>query len=364
MNPRRAEMRSVYMEWAKTCSSAQFSLATSDVSKLPLSRLHVRLQDIELSGPSGYGYPPLQERLASRQNVAVECLVAATGTSMANHLAMAAILESGDEVLVEHPGYEPILAAAEYLGAQVRRFHRPFESDFRVIVENVERALTPRTRLIILTNLHNPSGVLTSDHVLRQVGEAAARVGAHVLVDEVYREALFDSSPSAFHLGSNFIATSSLTKAFGLSGLRCGWILAPSHLAHRMWRLNDLFGAIPAHPAECLSVIALNHLAEIGACARNHIAANRALVDQFLDSRPDIKAVRPPGGTIVFPRLLTGSVEDFCTLLRKKYGTTVVPGKFFEMPEHFRLGFGGEISIVAEGLRRVAAALDEFSQPR
>jgi hypothetical protein len=364
MNSRRVEMRSVYLEWAKTCSSARYSLATSDVSKLPLSRLHVGLEDIELSGPSGYGYSPLQERLASRQNVPVECLVAATGTSMANHLAMAAILEPGDEVLVEHPGYEPILAAAEYLGGNVRRFYRTFESGFRVSAQEVKRALTRRTCLIVLTNLHNPSGALTPDDVLCEIGEVAARADAHVLVDEVYRETLFDSSPSAFHLGDNFIATSSLTKAYGLSGLRCGWILAPAPLALHMWRLNDLFGVIPAHPAERLSVIALDHLDEIAPWARDHIAANRALVDQFLDSRADLQAVRPPAGTIVFPRLLSGPVDDFCALLRDKYETSVVPGKFFEMPEHFRLGFGDEMAIVAEGLRRVAAALDDFSSSR
>jgi hypothetical protein len=357
-------MRSVYIEWAKTCSPARYSLATSDVLKLPLSRLSVRLEDIEISGPSGYGYAPLQERLARRKGVPVECVVAATGTSMANHLAMAAILEPGDEVLVEHPGYEPILVAAEYLGAQVRRFHRRSESGFRVIADDVARALTQHTRLIVHTNLHNPSGVHTSERVLRQIGELASQAGAYVLVDEVYKEALFDSSDSAFHLGHNFVVTSSLTKAYGLSGLRCGWILAPAPLALRMWRLNDLFGVIPAHAAERLSVVALDHFDEIAAWARDHIAGNRALVDQFLDSRPDLETVRPSAGTIIFPRLLSGCVDDFCVLLRGKYETSVVPGKFFEMPEHFRLGFGGETSIVAEGLQRVAAALGEFSRSR
>jgi aspartate/methionine/tyrosine aminotransferase len=357
----RAELRSAYLEWAKTCSSARFSLAASDILKLPLSRLPVRLEDIEISGPSEYGYAPLQDRLARRAGVPIECVVAATGTSMANHLAMAAILEPGDELLAEHPGYEPILLAAEYLGARVRRFPRTFESGFRVIAEDVKRAMNERTRLIVLTNLHNPSGVLTSDVVLRQIGEIAVRAGTYVLVDEVYRETLFDSSPSAFHLGDNFIVTSSLTKAYGLSGLRCGWILAPAPLALRMWRLNDLFGVIPAHAAERISVIALDHLNEIGNWARDHVATNRALVDRFLDSRADLQSVRPPAGTIVFPRLLSGSVDDFCILLREKYETSVVPGKFFEMPDHFRLGFGGETAIVSEGLRRMAAALDDFS---
>ena len=126
----------------------------------------------------------------------------------------------------------------------------------------MERAISPRTRLIVVTNLHNPTGVRTPDSTLKLVGEIARSLGAHVLVDEVYLEVCFDSpGQSAFHLGPNFIATSSLTKAYGLSGLRCGWILAAPALAERMWRLNDLFGVMPAHPAELISVVALDQSA-------------------------------------------------------------------------------------------------------
>jgi aspartate/methionine/tyrosine aminotransferase len=194
------------------------------------------------------------------------------------------------------------------------------------------------------------------------LGEIARRAGARVLVDEVYLEALFDSQArSAFHLGEHFVATSSLTKAYGLSGLRCGWILAAPELAERMWRLDDLFGVIPAHAAERLSVIALDHLEEIAAQVRLLLAKNRALLERFLDSRNDLLAVRPEAGTIVFPRLVSGSVDRLCALLREKYEASVVPGRFFEMPEHFRLGIGGDTGELAEGLRRLGAALDELT---
>ena len=93
-----------------------------------------------------------------------------------------------------------------------------------------------------MTNLHNPSGALIDDETLKQIGEIARRVGARVLVDEVYIETLFETSPrTSFHFGNEFVVTSSLTKAFGLSGLRCGWIFAEPELAKRMWLLNDLF---------------------------------------------------------------------------------------------------------------------------
>jgi aspartate/methionine/tyrosine aminotransferase len=327
----------------------------------PMSLLPVRLEDVELSGPSWYGYEPLQQALAAKCGVSSENVVAAIGTSMANFLAMATILNPGDEVLIEHPAYDPLVSIAYYLGAEVKRFERRFEEGFRVDPSAVEQALTTHTRLIVMTNMHNPSSALVDLDTLRNVGEIARRVGARVMVDEVYLEALFDRPrPYAFHLGNQFITTSSLTKAYGLSGLRCGWILAEPELAKRMWRLNDLFGNIPAHPAELLSVIALANLAAISNRAQTLLQKNRSLLDGFLDSRDDLEAVRPPFGTVVFPRLRQGRVDELCSLLREKYETSVVPGKFFEMPNHIRIGIGCETEMLGGGLERLGAALYEL----
>lgn len=359
----RREIRSVYLEWAKLRSKARFSLAASDVGHYPLAEMHARIEDLSLSPPGGYGYKPLVERLAARAGVSVDRVVHAQGTSMANHLAMAALLEPGDEILVEEPTYEAILAAAQYLGGKIRRFPRKFEAGFQVDPREVERAVSPRTRLIVITNLHNPSGVRTTDSSLKIVGEIARSLGAHVLVDEVYLEACFHSPwQSAIHLGTNFIATSSLTKAYGLTGLRCGWVLAAPALAERMWRLNDLFGAVSPYPADLLSVMALDQLPQIAARAKKLLDTNRALLKSFLDSRKDLVTIWPESGSIVFPQLTTGHADAFCQLLLEKYETSVVPGRFFEAPEHFRIGVGGETEQVGEGLLRIGAALDEFAR--
>jgi aspartate/methionine/tyrosine aminotransferase len=358
----RREIRSAYMEWAKLSSHARFNLALSGMPGLPLSRLGVALGELAISSPGGYGYEPLQRSLAAKCGVVQECVVAAIGTSMANHLALAALVEPGDEVLIEHPTYELLVTTAEYLGAKVRRFPRAFESGFQIDSREIERAMTPRTRVVVVTNLHNPSGVRTPDATLRLVGEIARSRGATVLVDEVYLEACYDPSvQSAFHLGPNFVSTNSLTKAYGLSGLRCGWILAQPALADRMWRLNDLFGVIPAHIAEQLSVIALDHLPEISAAAKALLDANRARVGAFLDSRKDILAVKTGAGTTVFPNLVQGRVDAFCQLLRQKYETSVVPGRFFEMSDFFRLGYCVDPETLENGLQRIGAALDEFA---
>jgi len=358
-------MGSEYMEWAKLRSQARFSLASSGMPDVPMTELPVRLEELELTAPGQYGYPPLQERLARRLGVAVDCVVAAAGTSMANYLALDALLEPGDEALIEEPSYELLVRAAEHLGARIVRFPRRHEHGFRLDPAEVERALTPATRLIVLTNLHNPSSALTEESALREIQLLARRVGARVLVDEVYLETLYDVRPwrSAFRLGPEFVTTGSLTKAYGLSGLRCGWILAEPDLARRIWRLNDLFGVNAAHPAERLSVVALDNLDRIARRARALLEANRRLLHGFLDARRDLACGRPEFGTVVFPRLEHGAVDALCRRLLERYETSVVPGRFFGRPEHFRVGISVPTEMLAEGLERLAKALDEPPSP-
>jgi len=266
ITPKRTK-HSEFMEWAKLHSKARFNLATSGVLNVPASEFPICVDDFEITGADGYGYEPLQQRIALHYGIAPECVVAANGTSMANHLAMAALIEPGDEVLIEQPAYAPLVDVADYLGARVKRVARRFADGFAVDPDEIDQAITPATRLIVLSNLHNPSGALTPEETLRALAEIAARSGAHVLMDEVYLEMVFDGQPPfAFLIGQSlptgnpFIVTNSLTKTYGLSGLRCGWILASPDPAKRIWRFNDLFGVNAPHSVEQLSVAAFDHL--------------------------------------------------------------------------------------------------------
>ena len=362
MSAARQVMSSAYMNWAKTRSTAKFNLATSGLGNLKLRELSVSLDDLEITN-GGYGYQPLIELIAARYRVDREAVVTAAGTTFANHLAMAALIEPGAEILFEHPTYEPMLAAALYLGAKVKRFARRFEHGFQIAPEELASQVSAKTRLIVLTNLHNPSGVLIDKAEIKQIGEIARGVGARVLVDEVYIETLFEDAPrTSFHLGNEFVVTSSLTKAFGLSGLRCGWIFAEPELAKRMWLLNDLFAATPVHAGERLSVVAMHQLGEIGARAQELLDRNRNLLNEFLDTREDLEVIRAEFGTVMFPRVRRENSDELCQLLREKYETSVVPGRFFELPAHFRIGIAGDTAVLEEGLERLGKALDEISR--
>jgi aspartate/methionine/tyrosine aminotransferase len=283
----------------------------------------------------------------------------AIGTSQANHLSLAALIEPGDEVLAEWPGYEPLVATARFLGAQVRFFERSAERGFAIEPRDIVRLIRPDTRLIILTNPHNPSGAFTDDATLMRIGAIAERVGAHVLVDEAYLD-VAPNARSSFHLGPNFVATGSLTKCYGLSGLRCGWVLAGEETVGRIWRLYDLFEASRVCWAEKMSAAMFPHLDSLLERTRGLVAQNRRTLHSLYDRSEDVDGIRDGEGTIAFPRLNRRDVEDFAKLLHERYEVAIVPGHFFGRDDHFRIGLARDPKIFSEGLDRLEAALMEL----
>jgi hypothetical protein len=356
-------MESEYMHWAKTSSRAKYNLALSDLRQFPLADLNVRYSDLGLTGPGGYGFPPLVDAIARKEKVAADCVVTTLGTSMANYIAMATLIEPGDEVVIEHPTYELLVSTLGYLGANVKRFRRRFEQKFLVDVDELRSAVGAKTKLIVLTNLHNPSSAFTDEPTLTRVGELASSVGAKVLVDEVYLDAFFSKQPrSAFHLGSQFVTTNSLTKVYGVSGLRCGWILAEPSLAQRMWRLIDLHYGAHAFIAEQLSVAVFSQLDKLSHRAQSLLRTNAEALRMFFEKRPDISAIPHDHGLVSFPRVHAENVGGLCDVLRVKYETSIVNGKFFDMPRHVRIGLGSESTIFRQGLANLALALDEIQE--
>src|SRR5213594_4135755 len=306
------DKHSDYMHWSKTQSRARFNLATSGVAPCPLRELPVNFAELEINGDNSYGYAPLQQAIAAHYGVNPDCIVESAGTSMANHLAMAAIIEPGDEVLIEHPAYGPILDVARYLHADVKRFLRTEQTGWVVDPGEILRAITPKTRLIVITNLHNPTSALTPDSVLREVGDIARSIGALVLVDEVYLDAVYERTPrTSFRLGPEFVVTSSLTKVYGVSGLRCGWILARPDLAWKMRRLNDLYSATPVYPGLLLAVAAFKHLNRLREKARRIVDADRKLLRDFLVRQSALSAVWTDWGTTSFVQLIDGNADVF-----------------------------------------------------
>ena len=350
-----------YMHWAKVHPLQRFELTRSDLHHCDLGDLPGAREALALSGPNDEGYAPLVDAIAEHYGVEADRVCTAAGASGANFLAIAAFVRPGDGLLVETPGYDPQVGAGELLGAEISRFERVFDDGWKLDPERVALRLTDRTRLVVVTDPHNPTGVLATDEELLAVAGAAEKVDAHVLVDEVYREAVFDRPwRSAAELSDRIISTSSLTKAFGLSGLRCGWAVAEPRVCAAMRRVRDVVDAVGAFPAERLSVVAFDHLYALRERARSILEPNLRLLGDFVDARDVLEWVPPVGGAVAFPRIR--GVEDtagFARTLAEQYDTGVVPGAFFQCPAHFRVAIGGPSDMLGGALGALDRALND-----
>ncbi|MEO7274595.1 MAG: pyridoxal phosphate-dependent aminotransferase [Vicinamibacterales bacterium] len=348
-----------YMEWAKTRRPARFDLAGSNVLACTLEDLEGAREALSLAGHNDNGYAPLMEAIAAHYGVKASQVTTGTGAAGANFQACAALLSPGDDVLMECPGYDPLLGSARLLGARPVRFDRTFEDGYALDPDRVRAAMTARTRLIILTGPHNPTSAAVGTDALLAVGRIAEAHDAHVLVDEVYLDASHPEMRPAATLGDRFISTSSLTKSYGLSSLRCGWAIASPAVAERIRRARDVIDGNGAMPAERLATLAFAQIERLTDRARSLLAANTARLRTFLEASPELEYVDPQGGTVVFPRLRgVTDATRFVDRLAHEYGLAVAPGHFFEAPAHFRLGIGGATSAVDAGLTQLRSALD------
>ncbi|MDQ6871072.1 MAG: pyridoxal phosphate-dependent aminotransferase [Gemmatimonadota bacterium] len=355
---------SEYLEWARSQGNIKYSLALSGVPPVDVSLLSPSVDDFTMVADNEYGWGPLLERIAHRYGVKPGNVVLAHGTSMANHLACAAVVEAGDHVLIEQPVYDPLVAVPRYLGCEIGFFERREEDGYAIDIARMEAAITPRTRLVILSNLHNPTGAIVHRAELESLARLAEQRKFHVLVDEVYLEWIYGTGKdpqirSAINVSPRFVTTRSLTKVFGLAALRAGWILADAELATRIRRLNGLFASSMSHPAERLAARAFEHAKTLLERQRKRVARNRSVVAKFIESQPRLSWVPPEAGTVGFVRLEGGSVDDLAVRLLAK-DSLVTPGRFFGAADHFRIGFGMEPEHLDEGLRRLASLLVEI----
>jgi aspartate/methionine/tyrosine aminotransferase len=352
-----------YMTWAKHQSKARLDLTGSNLLPCTFDDLPGAREAMELYGRNDDGWPPLVRAVAERYGVPEGRVATATGASGANFLALAAVLRPGDTLLAEWPGYDPHMGAAHFLGASVNTFDRGWARGFALDPGAVEKALTPETRAIILTNLHNPSGVYAGPEALSAVGELARGVGAKVIVDEVYLDALqdVDRSPAATR-DDVFISTNSLTKSYGLAGVRVGWMLADAEITERALRVRDIVDAVGSIPSESIGVLAFRRLDHLLERARRVLGPGSALFRDFVESRGELQWIPPLGGSVGFPRLMgADDAEPFVDSAAAEFGVGVTPGRLFGAPEHFRVAVAGEFDVLEQGLEQLGRALDAWS---
>lgn len=308
------------------------------------------------------------EVVAERYGVEPSCVTPTLGASQAIVHTLFALVRPGDHVIVERPTYEPLHRVPALLGAEVSRLERRFDEGWAAVPERLARLLTPRTRAVVLSSLHNPSGVGIPTAVLESIGEMAARVGAHVLVDEVYLDFRFDPEGGldwrpACRALDNGVSWSSATKCFGFSALRAGWIVTRDPAAQKLIREAAAYLHVYVPLATALLGSRVLRDAERWT-TRSENAAQTGLerVQTWLERESRVSWVAPTGGLVGLvrlPDLLSDSA--FCAHLREQYETQVTPGSFFEAPGCVRLAFAGDPALLEEGLANFSSALDDLS---
>ncbi len=367
-----------YITWAKAhAGKAPLPLSWSNVPALTVDELRelgVDLGPPELSwGPGGNdGAGPLREVIARRRGVSEDRVLLAQGTTGANFAILAANLEGrkpSPVALVETPGFSPLVRTLEGLGYRTARFERLAEQLYALDPARVERAIAAaeasgaEVAAVVVTTLHNPTGVALSRDELAALARLCEAKGALLLSDEVYREFVPEEvAPRGYPLSESVCSTESLSKVFGLADLRIGWAIGAPALVRRARRVLDHVTGDPPVPARAIAAKALEKWDALVLRARAIARANRALVDGFLSARPDITWVAPAGGVHgllhieAFPPALEGLPER---ALRDQ-GLLVVPGRFFDVPGEIRIGWGGPSDKVAAGLAALGRAVDRI----
>lgn len=354
-----------YLHWAKTRETPPIDLAGSNLLHCTLDELPGAREALDLSTPSGDGYAPLVQAIAAHYGATPNRITTAPGCSGANFVAIAALVGAGDDVLVEQPTYDPLLGVCRLMGASIRRFGRRFGTGYAVEPDEIRTLVNARTRLVIVSRPHNPTGAIVPDATLMEVGRIAAAVGAWVLVDEVYldganlvTEGGVRHRPAAT-LDGPFISTSSLTKSYGLAGLRCGWAVAPTEISERLRRTRDLVDVVSSAPSDRISALAFAGRDRLSERTKALLGRNTAIMRAFLGAHPQLDVALPPRTSITFPRL-TGVADagPFVERLLREEGVAVAPGRFFDAPGHFRVSLAGRTEVLSDGLARLGRVLE------
>jgi aspartate/methionine/tyrosine aminotransferase len=359
-----SDIRAPYMYWAKTRPITEFDLAASNMLACTIDELDGACDALQLTAVNDEGYEPLKAGIAALYGAASDRVMHGIGTSGANFFVIAAHVKAGDAVLMESPGYDPLAGAVTLMGGTINTFKRRAEDGFAVDPEAVRRALTPHTKLVIVTSPHNPSGLPMDRATLEALAAISEQTGVQFLVDEAYLDIarLMQPDPERFPraaaVSPRLISTSSLTKSYGLNGLRCGWAVVPPGMAIKLRRTRDVIDGVGSAPADRLATLAFTQLPKFAERARQHVTGNVALVAKFLAAHPQLELPSPPYASILFPKLAgVANTDAFCDRAAQQHGVTVVPGRFFDAPAHFRISIAGPTAQLANGLERLGAAL-------
>jgi aspartate/methionine/tyrosine aminotransferase len=321
-------------------------------------------QNFDLGWNEHQGAEELKQILATLYHCGFSNIVTTCGGSEANLLVFISLLNKGDAYIIEQPGYPPMWLTPQIPGAHQITWPRTYESHFKLDVTALHERITKKTKLIILTNLHNPSGVLTDRTTLRALSDIASDYHLHVLIDEIFLDGSFTPAPSAYGL-PHITITSSVTKIYGLGGLRTGWIIAPQDIARLCQQTKAHTCAAAPYLSEIMTAHALAQArTQLIQRFQDRATTNFTILKNWMKDHPHLlKWVEPQGGIMCFPRYMIDIPSlKLCTYLLNTYKLLVNPGFYFNEEGHIRLSYGCDTPSFKAGLVALEEGLEHLQK--
>jgi aspartate/methionine/tyrosine aminotransferase len=365
----RFEMERMQSTWENV---VEMDMSESGVRPVTLRELMEMGLDLEamLDMPLGYsqsnGTIPLREELARIYPAAVPDQIEVTnGTSEANYLLALALLREGDEVALEVPNYMQYGGVPQSLGAKVNCFRLRIDQDWEPDWEEFDRAVNPRTRLLYLSNPNNPTGSVLSEDAMHRIVARCQATGTYLLADEVYLGAEIhrERTRSFWGMSDRVIVTSGLSKAYGIPGVRIGWIVGPKDVVAACWSQHDYITIGPNKLSDAVAQVAVKaaNREKLYARTRAILRHNLPIMREWAEGLGETLTFREPqAGALCLMRYHSATPSyELCQRIRVRQSVLIVPGIHLGLEGFIRVWLGGKPEFLSEGLRRIGHELKE-----
>ncbi len=345
----------------------QYNLTESSVADLSLADIGPLDSAIKLAYTDHKGKPELRQLLASQyRDIKAEEILLTCGAAAALFMVNTSLLTVNDHLIVVHPNYATNIEVPKAIGCKISYINLQMDDDWKLNVDDIAKAVTPATKLISITSPHNPTGMVLSETELRKIIQLAEEKNIYLLVDETYRDICFDTPyPLAASVSGKVISISSVSKAYGLPGVRIGWVITKDKLLFEkllaakemMYITNSILDE-----EACFSFLQKKDFWKEK--INKQAVENLDILKAWLEKETRFEFVLSKGGVVCFPAIRKEVVIDldfFYQLLFSKYGTMVGPGHWFNMPDRFmRIGFAWiNKETLTKGLENISLCLDD-----
>lgn len=340
-----------------------FDIGESGVKFFKLRDLNLDLDDVELRYSQHLGNPQLRESIAQEYiNLNWENIAVTTGAAESIFSIMASLTSRNDHIIVECPNYPSFWYIPESLERQVDLFYLKFDERFKPNIETLEEMIRPDTKLICLTHPNNPTGSVITEDELKHVLDMVEERNIYLLMDETYRDLTLGKQPppTAASLSSNAVSVSTMSKVYGVPGIRIGWSAClDENVIRGVLNVREQKTICNSALNEAIALQLLNQKEEHLMDIKKRVNTNVAILLEWIKDQDELDLIAPEGGVTCFPRYKESS-EVLCRLLVEKYRTFTVPGYCFKMGSFFRVGFGGETEELKKGLEKLELATKEI----